>query len=156
MRRFIVAFCLVFFISCDKKEINYKVETVKVSRTLLMEIKIPISWHISSTTHWDMGYVQSVKNLEDENVMIIHSAGQPFHNRAYDKKALTEDLTINNDVDTLEERDGKIYKEKIVVLLGAERVNDILRPFFVETICFLDYIDSLACGEIISSFKILR
>ena len=155
--RYVVAICcLVVLISCEKKENSCKKEILKISRSTFMEVNIPTSYHIKSTTHWDMGFIQYVGNSKGENVMIIHSGGQTFHNRAYDKNTLAEELIMNNKIDTLVERDGKIYKEKIFVLLTAERVDDIFRPFFIETVCFPDFADSFSCEEIISSFKLVH
>lgn len=155
-----IFFCVIqcFLVACIKTE-NGSDAVVKKFMTRCMEIKLPHSYEIDSTYHWDMGNIYHVKNAKDEEIMFFYSGWHTLSSRNFDWNSLTNEFKVNNKLDTIEEWNGKKIKRKIVVLQAKlcstnRKPSDTNYPLVVEFSCFPDFADSLTCENIISSAKI--
>lgn len=160
--------CILF--SCSNSENYEKKEESKIYKDSFIEMNIPQSYQIEYGEHWDMGHCYFIRDKGHNLVLGINGGGQTFYGRAksYDEskrmsfdeyvKSFTENFQVSAKIDTVEKYNGKIYKKKVIILKAGKRVEGYpyLRPFYVEFNCFLDFIDSLTCENIVASAKTVR
>jgi hypothetical protein len=144
-----------------------KCENMKTYKDSFIEMDVPQSYQIEYREHWDMGHCYFIRDQNRNLVLGINGGGQTFYGRTnpYEKnkrksfdeyvKSSAEYFQVNAKIDTVEKYNGKIYKKKVIVLKAGKHVDGYpyLRPFYVEFNCFLDFIDSLTCENIVASAK---
>ena len=161
MKEVLVLLSLICLVSCSKTESVQEKEQTKTFRTSFLEIEIPQSYSVDSADHWDKGRSYFLNNKRGETVMTIRSGLNSVY--ALNQRTIysTEEFSVNNKIDTNMYWEGKTYKERIVVLQSNRLEKVVVRdepvvhnfPIMFEFICFLDYLDSQTCDDIINSAK---